>query len=120
LRRVAAEADPRAVDARSGLEVDFLALCRDAGLPTPAVNVLVEDHLVDFHWPGRGVIVELDSYHYHRGNLAFEHDHGATITLEVAGYRVLRITELMLASDPRRALEWLRRELAESSGSPRN
>lgn len=35
LRRVAMEVDPRAVDTRSDLEVDFLALCREAAIPPP-------------------------------------------------------------------------------------
>src|SRR5689334_1005410 len=39
LRRVAMRISPNAVEARSPLEVDFLALCRDAGLPEPQVNV---------------------------------------------------------------------------------
>jgi Transcriptional regulator, AbiEi antitoxin len=48
LRRLCTQVDPNAVDARSNPEIDFLALCRQAGLPTPQVNVLVEERLVDF------------------------------------------------------------------------
>ncbi len=38
LRRVAMEVDPRAVDTKSPLEIDFLALCREFGLPLPHVT----------------------------------------------------------------------------------
>lgn len=51
LRRIAAEVDPVALETKSVSEVDFLALCRHANLPTPFVNVLVGGHLVDFLWP---------------------------------------------------------------------
>jgi hypothetical protein len=111
LRRVHAEADPTAVDARSGIEVDFLGLCRRGGLPAPAVNVLVEGHLVDFHWPQHRLVVELDSYRYHRGGIAFERDHETTLALESAGHRVQRFTERMLAAQPRKVLEQVRRSL---------
>jgi hypothetical protein len=100
LRRVAAQADPRAVEALSGIEVDFLALCGDAGLPAPQVNVLLHGHLVDFLWPARRLIVELDSFRFHGDRLAFERDHDSTLVLEAAGYRVLRVTEQRLAADP--------------------
>lgn len=111
LRRVAAEADPRAVEARSGVEVDFLALCQRAGVPAPQVNVLVEGRLVDFLWPQGRLVVELDSYRYHGDRLAFERDHGSTVVLEAAGYRVLRVTERMLELDPQPFLDLLARTL---------
>jgi hypothetical protein len=113
LARVVAEADPQAVEARSGVEVDLLALCRGAGLPAPALNVLVEGRLVDYLWSRQRLIVELDSYRYHGDRIAFERDHGATMALEAAGYRVLRVTEEMLTRDPRPFLDLLRRQLAK-------
>jgi hypothetical protein len=51
LRHVAMSVDPRAIDTKSPLEVDFLALCREFGLPLPQVNVIVEGYTVDFFWP---------------------------------------------------------------------
>jgi Protein of unknown function (DUF559) len=100
LRRVAEQVDPRAADALSPMEVDFLALCREAGLPLPQVNVLVERHLVDFFWPEARVIVETDGYRYHGDRPAFERDHESTVKLMAAGYRVLRATHRMLVRDP--------------------
>lgn len=86
LRRVAQQIDPRAIDAISPLEVDFLALCREAGLPAPEVNVLVGGHLIDFLWPDKRVVVETDGYRYHKDRLAFEQDHETSVALTAAGY----------------------------------
>jgi hypothetical protein len=42
--------DHHDADLRSDLEARFLDLCREAGLPTPATNVLVGGFLVDAVW----------------------------------------------------------------------
>lgn len=120
LRRVAAEVDPVAVEVRSGPEVDFLGLCRKSRLPVPAVNVLVEGHLVDFLWPGQRVVVEVDSYRYHGDHPAFERDHRRTLALETAGYAVHRITERMLSGDPAPFLSLVRRSLTERNTTRRS
>lgn len=100
LGQLAASVDPRAADALSPMEVDFLALCREAGLPTPQVNVLVEGHLIDFAWPAERVLVETDSYGFHADRPSFERDHITTTELEAAGYRVHRATYGMLEANP--------------------
>jgi predicted transcriptional regulator of viral defense system len=115
LRKVVAVTDPRAVEARSPLEVDFLALCREAGLPAPQVNVLVEGRLVDFLWVGERVIVETDGYSYHRDRAAFERDHESTLALETAGYVVRRATYRMLRQDPGRFMAEVRRSVERSA-----
>lgn len=111
LRRLAKQVDPRAVETRSPLEVDFLALCRKAGLPLPQVNVFVEGHLVDFFWPAARLIVETDSYTYHGDRPAFERDHESTVTLMAAGYTVHRATRLMLERDPMPFMRLVRQSL---------
>ncbi|MGH2963659.1 MAG: type IV toxin-antitoxin system AbiEi family antitoxin domain-containing protein [Solirubrobacterales bacterium] len=55
---------------RSELERRFLRLCRDAGLPRPAVNVPIDGIEVDFVWPSQRLVVELDGYAFHRDDLA--------------------------------------------------
>jgi very-short-patch-repair endonuclease len=79
-------------ETRSELERRFLRLCRDAGLPPPAVNVPVAGFEVDFLWPGARVVVELDGYAFHGDRAAFERDRERDATLQLAGYRVLRVT----------------------------
>jgi hypothetical protein len=117
LRRIALEVDPRALETRSVSEVDFLALCRDANLPTPAVNVLVRGHLVDFLWSDSKVIVESDSWRYHGDRPAFERDHQVDVDLIGAGYDVHRTTYKMLERDPGPFLNNVRRALRRRTAS---
>jgi len=101
------------VEAISPLEVDFLAICREAGIPPPQVNVLVEGFLVDFLWPAQRVIVETDSYGYHGDRPAFERDRERTVALTGAGYAVHRATFRMLDRNPDPFLNIVRRSLQE-------
>jgi Protein of unknown function (DUF559) len=114
LRRVAGQVDPSAADVYSVTETDFLALCREAGIPRPQVNVMVEGRLVDFCWPKSRVIVEADGYAYHRDRPAFERDHQSTVALMAAGYVVLRTTYKMLQRDPTPFLRLVRDSLQRS------
>lgn len=111
LRRVAMEVDPRAVDAVSPLEIDFLALCREFGVPLPQVNVFVEGKLVDFAWPAERVVVETDGYAFHRDRPAFESDRERTVALVAAGYEVHRATHRMLAWNPDPFMTLVRRSI---------
>ena len=45
-------------------------------------------------------MVELDSREYHRSRAAFERDRLRDTTLQLAGYRVLRITHRRLLTEP--------------------
>jgi hypothetical protein len=117
LRRVAMEVDPRAVDARSPLEVDFLALCREFEIPSPQVNVFAGPYLVDFLWPAQRVVVETDGYAYHRDRPAFESDHERTIALTMAGYEVHRATYRMLTWNPGPFLGLVHRSLHKRTAS---
>jgi hypothetical protein len=67
--------DPASVAAtRSRLEARFLRFCDEEGLPRPQVNAWVGGYQVDMSWPGTNVVVELDSWEFHRGRASFEHD----------------------------------------------
>jgi predicted transcriptional regulator of viral defense system len=112
MRRLIHEVSPIAVDARSPTEVDFLALCREASLPLPHVNVLVEGSLVDFYWPSSRLVIETDSWGFHGDRRAFEHDHETTLKLTLAGYKVLRATHRMLEHNPAPFLDLVRRSLS--------
>lgn len=111
LRLVAMEVDPRAVDTFSPLEVDFLGLCREYGLPLPQVNVVVEGYLVDFYWPEQRLVVETDGYTYHADRSSFEADHERTVALTAAGYEVHRATHRMVNWNPDPFLSLVRRSL---------
>jgi very-short-patch-repair endonuclease len=85
---------------RSELEGRFLALCRRHRLPRPGVNVRIGAFVVDFAWPDRGVIVELDGYEAHRGRSAFEADRARDVELKLLGYEVTRFTWRQLIGEP--------------------
>lgn len=111
LRRIAQEVDPQALETRSVTEIDFLALCREAGLSAPSVNVLAEGHLVDFLWPAQKVVVETDSWGHHGDRPAFERDRQTDVDLVAAGYDVHRTTYKMLERNPDPFLDNVRRAL---------
>jgi hypothetical protein len=117
LRRIAAEVDPGVLEARSVTEVDFLALWRRTEMSLPAVNVLVEGHLVDFLWAREKVIVETDSWGFHGDPGSFERDHETDVDLVAAGYDVHRTTYKMLDRDPDPFIANVRRALLARTAS---
>jgi hypothetical protein len=117
LRRIALEVDPEVLETKSVPEVDFLVLCREVNMPTPAVNVLIEGHLVDFLWAEQKVIVETDSWSHHGDPLAFEKDHQRDVDLIAAGYDVHRTTYKMLERNPDPFLQNVRRALLTRTAS---
>jgi Protein of unknown function (DUF559) len=99
LRAAMAVARPDSSWTRSALERRFLDLCRDAALPPPAVNVWVAGHEVDMVWLDRHLVVELDGYAFHRTRAAFERDRARDAALQVAGFRVMRLSPRRLEAD---------------------
>jgi hypothetical protein len=97
---------------RSALEHRFLQLCRQAGLPPPAVNVPVCDYEVDALWPAPRLVVELDGYAFHHTRKNFESDRARDAALQLAGYRVLRVTHRRLLEEPNAVVEAIRQLLA--------
>ena len=106
---------------RSELERKFLALCRCAALPTPAVNdwlaVSGEELQVDFVWHGPRLIVETDGYRTHRTHWAFREDRRRDRLLGLAGWRVVRFTWDDLANDRDHVIQVLRVLLVTMSAS---
>ena len=90
----------RSAVTRSGLEILFRQLCHDHGLPQPRVNTTVEGKEVDFLFEARRLIVETDSWRYHKTRRAFEEDRARDALTTAAGYRTLRFTDRRLTNDP--------------------
>lgn len=95
------------VRTRSDLEGDFLRLCRRHRLPRPEVNVRIGPYLIDFLWRERLLVVETDSYLYHRGEVAFQDDHRRDLDLRRRGYEVIRLSEQQIDEEPGRVGETL-------------
>ena len=85
---------------RSDLEEDFLALVRLHRLPLSETNVKIGRFEVDFLWREQRLVVEIDSFLYHRGSVAFHEDHTRDLALRQRGYAVLRFTEKQLEDEP--------------------
>jgi len=94
-------------ETRSVLEELVLELCDRHGLPRPEVSCSIEGRLRDFHWPGSRLVVEADSYAWHRSPSALNDDRERDVELVLAGYRTLRFTWEQVTRRPgyvRRAL----------------
>jgi Transcriptional regulator, AbiEi antitoxin/Protein of unknown function (DUF559) len=96
---------------KSDLELDFLALCRRHGIPTPEVNVKIDGREADFLWRSRNLIVETDSYLYHRGEIAFQDDHTRNLHFRLRGFEVLRLSEQQIDTEPTAVATALRQRL---------
>jgi very-short-patch-repair endonuclease len=97
---------------RSEAEERFLALTREADLPAPQVNARVGAHIVDFLWPDRRLVVEVDGYRFHASRTAFERDRRRDADLNATGFRVLRITWRQLVEEPVAVIARLAQALA--------
>jgi very-short-patch-repair endonuclease len=89
---------------RSDLEEDFFAFVRHHHLPLPDTNVKLGRWEVDFLWREQRLIVEIDSFLYHRGLVAFQDDHARDLDLRQLGLTVLRYSELQLEEEPDRVV----------------
>jgi uncharacterized protein DUF559 len=108
LASVLADHRPGATRTRSELEEAFLAFCEERGLPTPEVNIHVEGYLSDFVWPEQRVIVETDGRRAHGTTRARRRDPVRDADLQIAGWRVMRVTSMRLAREPDAVEEQLR------------
>ena len=79
-------------DARSALEEIVGELCSDHAIPRPQENVVVLGKVRDFYWPATRLVVEADSYAWHRSPDAMANDRERDVELTLAGIRTLRFT----------------------------
>jgi predicted transcriptional regulator of viral defense system len=101
---------------RSELEEAFLKIIDDAGLPRPAMNTQVCGFEVDAYWREHGLVVEIDSYRYHRTRRAFEADRRRDIALQAAGLRIARFSDRRIDGEPQAVAKDLERLV--DSGPP--
>ncbi len=104
---------------RSEAERKLLALIRSAGLPMPRANVKVAGYEVDLHWPDHNLVVEFDSWTYHSTRDAFERDRRRDVDLQLAGQRVLRVTDRHLTKQPIALIARFGAALATPGQAPR-
>jgi very-short-patch-repair endonuclease len=117
LKRALAELGDEAPWTQSDLERHFLELIREARLPEPRTNVIVDGELVDVCWPAHNLIVELDGYDFHRGKRTFEDDRRKDTTHLLAGRRSIRVTGARVAHERRALLSDISALLAGGAAS---
>jgi very-short-patch-repair endonuclease len=62
--------------------------------------VVVAGHEVDALWRAARLVVEVDGFEYHGTRAAFERDRARDADLQLAGFRVLRVTAQRLSREP--------------------
>jgi hypothetical protein len=85
---------------QSELEGAFRVLVGRAGLPEPALNVVVEGYVVDALFAEQRLIVEVDGWRTHKTKRSFENDRRRDVRLLIAGYRVVRFTYQRIMHEP--------------------
>jgi hypothetical protein len=96
------------------LEETFLALCREAGLPTPEVNAWMTlldgtPAKIDFLWREERLAVETDGGAFHRTRQSRERDARRDQLLRLAAFDPVRFTDRQVAREP----AWVRAALSE-------
>ncbi len=104
---------------RSAAEARFLALVRDARLPSPEANVSVGRYEIDFLWRPAGIAVEIDGFRYHGTRLDFERDRRRDAELLAAGIAVVRLTWRQLTEEPLATIAQLAQALARAGAKVR-
>jgi restriction endonuclease-like protein/putative AbiEi antitoxin of type IV toxin-antitoxin system len=84
---------------RSRLEQRLLALLDAHALPRPLINRAGAHGELDATWPEQRLVVECDGFATHGTRAAFERDRARDRELQVAGWRVVRITWRQLTTD---------------------
>jgi very-short-patch-repair endonuclease len=103
---------------QSELEDRFLALIREAKLPEPQCNVMVEGYLVDCWWPAQRVAAEIDGFEFHKTREMFERDRTEDTVMQVAGINVLRPTQRRIEDEPKALLTGLAKMLRGPASGP--
>ena len=102
----------------SKLEAEFLFQLRlRPDLPEPLTHQVVDGEAVDFYWPEYRLVVEVNGDRYHSLPQDQLNDTRRDRKLTLAGYLVMRVSELELKTEPERVMadlrEMLRRGAAE-------
>lgn len=102
---------------RSDLERLFVKLCRKHRLPKPEFNVEIGRHTVDVLWRNERLVVEIDSWAYHRSRASFESDRARDRDLALRGVEVLRYVDREIATQPDAVAASLRAHLRSRAAS---
>jgi hypothetical protein len=101
---------------RSEWEDAFPAFCSKYGLPVPVMSTRVAGYEADALWPQQRIVIELDSWEFHKDREQFESDRDRDVDRLVAGHVTVRVTweriEHRSAREARRLHELVRQRTA--------
>ena len=100
LREVLRRFEPGSIDTKSRLEEMCVELCDAHGIPRPSINVVVAGRVRDLFWPHAPLVLEADSYRWHRGPSRLSADRLRDAELTVAGIPFVRFTYEQVAEQP--------------------
>lgn len=103
---------------RAGWEYDFPAFCVAHGLPIPVMGAVVCGYVVDALFVEERLIVELDSWEFHKDPIAFQTDRERDAETLAYGFGTLRITWERIEQAPGREAPRLRKILAARRQRP--
>ncbi len=92
LSSVLAAHEPGTTRTVSDFEERFLAFCDRHGFRRPEVNCSIEGYLCDFVWREERLVVETDGSRAHGTTRARRRDPVRDADLQIAGWRVVRVT----------------------------
>ena len=118
LSSVLAVHEPGSTRTLSELEERFIEFCDNHGFRRPEVNCSIEGYLCDFAWLEERVVVETDGGQAHGTRRAKERDSVRDVDLQIAGWRVMRVTWMRLVREPEAVAEQLRRLLTPAPAAP--
>ena len=98
---------------RSGWEDMFLPFCERFGLPRPRINTKVLGYEADSYFEAERLIVELDSWEFHRDREAFERDRDRDADMLMAQIATVRVTWDRLTNRPAKEAARLQKILAQ-------
>ena len=106
--------DVDASESRSTVETHFYRLLKRARLPLPERNAIVAGHEFDFVWRRERLIVEYDSWRFHRSPQRFANDRVKQGAAQDAGFRVERMVRRQLFNETEALLVRIGRALAQT------
>lgn len=97
------ERGPASRVVESALETLFLRLIKQSGLPLPEKQFEIRDNgrfvaRVDFAYPDRKLVIEVDGFSSHSSRLAWDYDRERRNWIEALGWRVLNVTKTQIRS----------------------
>ncbi len=100
-KRIAKLIGQEGTPTRSGWEDDFPKFCADHGLPAPVMGLPFHGYILDAVFVSERVIVELDSWPFHKGKIPFETDRERDADMLANGFVTVRVTEERLEQRPK-------------------